>query len=159
MGYSIQYSKPQPDNFAHVYACLQAADFHYKPLVKAIDGQLDLAAEWIWSSVSPVTYDPQSVNGFGPLNFNNYRQGGYVSLGYRPTEVNNKILKNFEFLARYDSLQSDLSSPGGEHESRWTLGIDYWVTSYVVVKTAYEIDQKKIGADQNAFILQVGVGL
>ncbi len=159
MGYSVQYSLPSPGGFPNVYAVLQAADFHWKPLIKALSGQFDFAAEWIWSSLSPATYDPTGALGFGPSNFNNYRQGGYVSLGYRPTEVENKFLQNVELLCRYDSLQSPLNSPGGQHESRWTLGIDYWVTSYIVIKTAYEIDQKAVGEDQNAFILQVGVGL
>jgi hypothetical protein len=159
MGYSLQYSLPNPDGFPNVYAFLQAADFHWKPLVKAVSGTFDLSAEWIWSTVSPVTYDPTGSLGFGPANFNNFRQGGYVSLGYRPTEIENKILQKFEFLGRYDSLQSALDSPGGQHESRWTLGIDYWLTSYCVVKAAYEIDQRKVGENQNSFIMQVGIGL
>lgn len=159
MGYSLQYSKPNPDGSPNVYAFLQAADFHWKPLVKALSGQFDLSAEWIWSNVSPTTYDPTGVLGFGPTTFGSYSQGGYFSLCYRPTEVDNKILRNVEFVSRYDSLDTPLNAPGGDHESRWTLGIDYWVTSYCVVKTAYEIDQKKVGANQNAFIMQVGIGL
>jgi phosphate-selective porin len=159
MGYSFQYSKPNPDGFPTMYAFLQAVDFHFKPLVKQVSGQFDLATEWIWSEVSSATYDPTGLLGFGPVTFNNHRQGGYVSLTYRPTEVENKYLRNTEFCLRYDSLQSATTSPGGEHESRWTLGVDYWLTSYCVIKTAYEIDNKKVGPDQNAFILQVGYGL
>jgi hypothetical protein len=159
MGYSVQYSNPSPDGFQNVHAFMQAADFHYKPLVKALSGQFDFAGEWIWSNLGMATYDPTGGLGFGPLTFNNYRQGGYFSLCYRPTELSNKILRNVELCGRYDSLQSPINSPGGEHESRWTLGIDYWVTSYCVVKTAYEIDQKKVAQDQNAFILMVGIGL
>jgi hypothetical protein len=159
MGYSLQYSMPNPDGFENVHSFMQAADFHFKPLIKSLSGTFDFSAEWIWSNLSPETYDPTGALGFGPVSFNNYRQGGYVSLGYRPTEVENKILRNVELLGRYDSLQSALDSPGGEHESRWTLGIDYWLTSYCVVKTAYEIDTKKVGEDQNSFILQIGYGL
>ncbi|MDP9172872.1 MAG: hypothetical protein M3O30_03290 [Planctomycetota bacterium] len=159
MGYSLQYSKPNPDGFSSVRAFMQAGDFHWKPLIKPLGGQFDLAGEWIWSDLGTATYDPTGALGFGPVTFRNFRQGGYVSLGYRPTEADNKILRDFEFLGRYDSLQSDLSSPGGEHESRWTFGVDYWVTPYCVVKTAYEIDQKKIAPNQNAFIIQVGFGL
>jgi hypothetical protein len=159
MGYSLQFSDPNPHGFNTVHAFLQAADFHWKPIINAASGQFDLAGEWIWSSLGTNTYDPTGALGFGPTTFNNYRQGGYVSLGYRPTQVDNKFLRNLEFLGRYDTLQSNLSSPGGEHESRWTLGIDYWVTPYCVIKGAYEIDQKKVGPDQNALIVQVGFGL
>jgi hypothetical protein len=158
-GYSAQYSRPNPHGFEDVYALLQAADFHWKPLVRSLDGQFDFAAEWIWSKVDNATYDPTGGDGFGPIDFNNYRQGGYVSLGYRPTEDSNKILRNLEFLVRYDSLQTPLASPGGDHESRVSFGIDYWFTSYIVAKTAYEIDDKKLGPNQNEFIVQLGIGL
>jgi hypothetical protein len=73
--------------------------------------------------------------------------------------VENKFLRSLEFCARYDTLQTPINSPGGEHETRWTFGIDYWLTSYCVVKSAYEIDQKKVGPDQNSFIFQIGYGL
>jgi NTP pyrophosphatase (non-canonical NTP hydrolase) len=159
LGYSLQFSQPNPDGFQRVYNFAQAADFHWKPLVKPLGGKFDLAAEWIWSDLSAATYDPTGSLGFGPSKFSNDQQGGYVSLGYRATEADNKILQNLEYLVRYDSLRTPLDVPGGEHESRLTLGVDYWVTSYIVVKTAYEIDNKKVGPDQNAFILQIGVGL
>jgi hypothetical protein len=159
MGYSLQFSKPSPPGFGDVHAFMQAADFDYKPLVKPISGQLDFSGEWIWSNIGRATYDPTGTLGFGPLTFSSYQQGGYFSLGYRPTEVDNKILSSLEFLVRYDSLQTPISTPGGEHESRVSLGVDYWLTSYCVIKTAYEIDKKKVGPDQNAFVFQVGFGL
>jgi hypothetical protein len=159
MGYSVQFSRPNPDGFASVHAFMQAVDFHWKPVVHAIDGQLDFATEWIWSDLGTNTYDPTGTLGFGPLTFNNFSQGGYASIGYRPTLVDNGFLKNLEFLARYDSLQTPLGGPGGDHESRYTVGLDYWITSYAVVKAAYEFDQKKVGTDQNTFILQIGYGL
>ena len=37
MGYSLQYSMPNPDGFENVHAFMQAADFHFKPLVKALE--------------------------------------------------------------------------------------------------------------------------
>jgi hypothetical protein len=159
MGYSFQYSKPSPAGFKDVTAFLQAVDFHYKPVIKSLGGQFDLAAEWIWSKVGSATYDGNGQLGFGPTTFGSYSQGGYVSLGYRPTESENKYLRNVEVLVRYDSLQTPLNAPGGEHESRVSLGVDYWLTSYCVVKGAYEIDKKQAGPDQNAFIFQVGFGL
>jgi hypothetical protein len=159
MGYSIQYSQPNQTGFQRVHATLQAADFHYKPLVKELNGTFDLAAEWIWSDVGKATYDPTGSAGFGPTNFANYRDGGYVSLCYRPTELPNEILRNFEICTRFDMLRSPISSPGGEHETRYTVGLNYWFASYAVAKFDYEIDQKKVGPDQNAFTFQLGFGL
>ncbi len=158
-GYSMQFSQPNPPGFPRANAVLQAADFHWKPVVDAIRGQLDFSAEYIWSDVSTETYDPTGLIGFGPITFDNKSQGGYVSATYRATKADNEFERNLEFLARWDNLQMPLNSPGGEHESRWTFGVDYWLTPYCVIKTAYELDDKKLGDDADSFIFQVGIGL
>ena len=110
--------------------------------------------------LTPDTYDPTGGLGFGPVAFNNFRQGGYVSLGYRPTELENKILRNVEFALPIRQPANSRSIPRAASTNPaglWasTTGL----TSYCVVKTAYEIDTKKVGEDQNSFILQVGYGL
>jgi hypothetical protein len=159
MGYSLQSSNPSPGDFQTVHAFLQAVDFHYKPVIHSIEGQLDFSGEWIWSDLSPVTYDPTGSLGFGPLTYNNNSQGGYVSLCYRPTESDSNVVRNVEFCARYDTLETPLASPGGDHETRWTFGVDYWFTSYCVLKTAYEFDSREVAPSTNAFLVQIGIGL
>jgi gas vesicle protein len=159
MGYSAQFSEPNPDGFQRVHAFMQAADYHFKPLIKPLGGTFDFSTEWIWESVSSATYDPTGAQGIGPITFASYDQGGYMSLCYRATESDCKIMRNLEFCSRFDSLQTPVSAPGGEHESRWTMGIDYWVTPMCVVKTAYEIDKKEVGESQNSFIVQFGIAL
>jgi len=70
-----------------------------------------------------------------------------------------QILKNLEFVARYDALRAPLRSPGGEFEQRYEFGVDYWLTPAWVLKVAYEIDNKKLGPNQDAFQMQLGIGL
>jgi hypothetical protein len=159
MGYSVQYAEPNPAGFEHVHALLQAADVNWRQECPQLRGLFDVRAEWVWSDVSRATYDPTGALGFGPARFSNYRHGGYVQVCYRPTKVDSKILRSIELVSRYDVLIQPLSAPGGDHEKRVTLGVDYWVTPAVVLKAAYEIDDKKVGENQNAFLLQVGVGL
>lgn len=72
-GYSIQYGQAAPNGFQHAYVLLQAADFNW---VQEIGGVITARAEWVWSQVEGVTYDPLGKLGFGPLNFGNWRQGG-----------------------------------------------------------------------------------
>ena len=69
------------------------------------------------------------------------------------------IRENLEFVARYDMLNTPLTAPSGEHERRWAVGVDYWVTPSAVLKFAYEFDHKQVGPDQNAFFIQFGIGL
>jgi phosphate-selective porin len=82
-----------------------------------------------------------------------------VLVAYRPSLVSDPILKKLEFVARYDAMFVPLKAPGGDHEQRWTLGVDYWISPAAVFKVAYEIDDKKAGDGANAFFIQLGLGL
>jgi hypothetical protein len=158
MGYSVQYAQAAPAGFRKAYVLLQAADLNWVQEVRPL-GVFTTRAEWVWSEVEMTTFDPHGSLGFGPLNFNNYRTGGYVELAYRPTLIQNRVLRNLEFVFRYDVLRAPLKAPGGDHEQRYEFGIDYWLTPSAVLKVAYEIDNKKIGQGQNAFFIQLGLGL
>jgi hypothetical protein len=157
-GYSIQFSEPNPSGFHRVHALLQAVDFNYRPLIPAIRGVIDLRGEYAWSNVSTATFDPAGSLNFGPTRFHNRRDGGYFQVAYRPTMLDNKVLRRFELVGRYDFLNTPLQSPGGDHEHRLTLGIDYWVAPSAVFKIAYEFDDKKVGQRQDGFLAQFGIG-
>ncbi len=153
VGYGIQRSKVGPRNHA-VENILQSADFNYVSDSALLKGLINFRAQWVWSHVGHFVYDPDGSQGFGPLSFNNNRNGGYVQMAYRPTHIDNDIIKNLEGVFRYDRL-NQLHTPVGFDEQRWTLGLNYWVTPSAVVKLAYEFDDKNGGArDQDAFMMQ-----
>lgn len=157
IGYGIQRSKVGPRDTA-AENILQSVDFNYVRDSTLLKGLINFRAQWGWSHVGHLVYDPNGAQGFGPLDFNNNRNGGYVQLAYRPTHVDNDFIKNFEPVLRYDRL-NQLHTPVGFDEQRWTLGLNYWVTPSAVVKVAYELDNKNAGArDQDAFMLQMAVG-
>jgi hypothetical protein len=137
---------------------LQDVDVSYKRDVGAIAGDIDLRAEWVWSQVDKATYDPTGALGFGPLSFSNNRNGGYLQAAYRPSKADNSLLRNTQFVGRFDLLDVPNNAPGSFDEKRYTLGVDYWVTPSVVVKAAYEFDDRRGAQDQNAFLLQLAYG-
>jgi len=159
MGYSVMGAQVNPNHFETTYALFNAVDLNYRQVVDPLYGTFDFRTEWTWSNVDRATYDSDSSLGFGPATFRNNRNGGYVQLLYRPTKSDVEFVRNLEFGVRYDRLASPLGAPGGDRESRVTLGIDYWLTPSLVFKTAYEIDDKKVGENQNAFLMQLGIGL
>lgn len=158
-GYSFQYGRAGATGFKDLNALVQAVDFQYRKEFKEIMGTIDVNGQWVWSNVSKATYDASGKLGFGPLSFKNERNGGYILVAYRPTGVSNKIVRNLEFIVRYDRLQSSQKAPGGGTEQRWELGVDYWLTPSVVLKTAYEFDVLKGSAGADAFVIQLGFGL
>lgn len=157
IGYGIQRSKVGPRDTA-VENILQSVDFNYVRDSTFLKGLINLRAQWGWSHIGHFVYDPNGEQGVGPFDFNNNRNGGYVQLAYRPTKIDNDIVKNFEPVVRYDRL-NQLHTPVGFDEQRWTFGLNYWLTPSAVIKAAYEFDDKNGGArDQDAFMMQMAVG-
>jgi hypothetical protein len=159
MGYSAMFAQTNPAGFSNTDAFLQAVDLNWRQEVDPIKGLLDIRTEWVWSHVDRATFDATGSEGFGPLSFSNNRYGGYVQVCYRPTKAGSKFVRNLELVSRYDILRSPQSAPGGDREQRLTLGIDYWITPAIVLKSAYEFDDKKTGDDENALLFQIGIGL
>ena len=157
VGYGIQRSKVGPRDRA-VENILQSVDFNYVRDSTLLKGLINFRAQWGWSHIGHFVYDPEGEQGFGPFEFNNNRNGGYAQMAYRPTHIDNDIIKNIEVVFRYDRL-NQLHTPVCFDEQRWTLGLNYWLTPSTVIKTAYEFDDKNGGArDQDAFMMQMAVG-
>src|SRR6266545_1222563 len=157
VGYGIQRSKVGPRDHA-VENILQSVDLNFVSDSPFLKGLITARAQWVWSHVGRFVFDPDGEQGFGPLEFNNNRNGGYAQLSYRPTHIGNDYLKNLEGVFRYDRF-NQLHTPVGFDEQRWTLGLNYWLTPSAVFKLAYEFDDKNGGArDQDAFMMQAAVG-
>ena len=158
VGYSFQFSKPSPGNFETVRSYLHGFDLNYVKYSDYLKGRATVRAGWIWSQMNSATYDPTGDLGFGPVNFNNNRDGGYAEAAYRPTEAAENWVKNLEFVLRYDRLNVSSKAPGGGNDSRWIPGVDYWITPRTVLKVAYAFDEKSGANDNNIFALQLATG-
>ena len=157
VGYGFQTSGVGPKG-SGVDALLQSVDVNYVRDSSALKGLLALRAQWVWSKVDRVTYDADESLGFGPVTFNNARDGGYVQLAYRPSKVENDFIKNLETVVRYDML-NQRKTPVGFDEDRWTIGLNYWLGPSTVFKTAYQFDNKNAGEQgQDAVMLQFVTG-
>jgi hypothetical protein len=158
IGYSIQEAKVSPSGFEKVDMLLQAVDMSYKRQIDYLRGTVDVHAEYVWSHVGEATFGPSAAPPFGPLRFDNGRNAYYIQAAYRPTQVDDKILKNLEFVLRYDALEVPSGAPGSVDEHRWTPGIDYWVNPNMVLKLAYQFDERSGEEDRNALLFQTALG-
>lgn len=123
-------------------ALLQAVDLTYVRDSDALRGVIDLRGEWVWSRVSRATYDPTGAAGFGPLSFDNRRRGGYLQTAYRPSKLGAEWVKNLEFVGRRDLLLQPEGPPESTDERRWTLGVNYWLSSSTALKAAYDFGRR-----------------
>jgi hypothetical protein len=158
VGYSFEFSKPSPGSFETVRSYLHGIDLNYVKYNDYLKGRATVRAGWVWSQMSSATYDPTGDLGFGPLHFNNNRNGGYLEGAYRPTKAAEEWVTNLEFALRYDRLNVSSKAPGGGDDSRWIPGVDYWITPRSVLKVAYAFDEKTGGRDNNIFAMQLATG-
>jgi hypothetical protein len=160
VGYGFETSKPgfQGTAFSRVQALVQSVDLQVTRDSDLLKGRINLFAQYAWSHVDHAIYDPDGSLGFGPLPLTAKRDGGYAELAYRPTKLDNDFLRNLEMIFRWDHLSRDPSGLGDPEETRYTLGLNYWLSPSTVVKVAYEWDQPNGEANRNALLLQTAMG-
>jgi hypothetical protein len=160
VGYGFETSKPgfQGTSFSDVQALVQSVDVEVTRDSDRLKGRINLFAQYAWSHVDHAVYDPDGSFGFGPLPLTAKRDGGYAELAYRPTKLGNDFLRNLELIFRWDHLSRAPSGLGDPEETRWTLGLDFWLSPSTVVKAAYEWDQPNGEANRNALLLQAAMG-
>ncbi len=124
------------------------ADLHgfYLSYVRDSDelkGLVDMKAEGMWSRVDRLTYDPNGMMGFGPLRYDNRRNGGYIQVAYRPTKAAEVAMRKFETVFRYDRLNLPSGAPENEDSWRYTFGLNYWLNAQTVLKASYQFGNVK----------------
>ena len=160
VGYGFETSKPgfQGTTFADLRALLQSVDLEITRNSDLLKGRVNLFAQYAWSKVDHAVYDPDGSLGFGPLPLTAKRDGGYAEIAYRPTKLDIDLLRNLELIFRWDHLSGDPSGLGDPSETRWTLGLNYWLSPSTVIKAAYEWDKPNGERNRNALLLQTAMG-
>ena len=160
VGYGFETSKPgfQGTTFSDFQALVQSVDLEITRDSDLLRGRINLFAQYAWSHVDHAVYDPDGSLGFGPLAFTSKQDGGYAEIAYRPTKVDIDFIRNLEVIFRWDHLSRDPSGLGDPWETRWTLGLNYWLSPSTVLKAAYEWDQPSGQPNRNALFIQTAMG-
>ena len=160
VGYGFETSKPgfQGTTFSRVQALVQSVDLEVTRDSYLLKGRINLLAQYAWSHVDHAVYDPDGSLGFGSLAFISKQDGGYAELAYRPTKLDNDFVRNLEMIFRWDHLSRDPSGLGDPEETRWTVGLNYWLSPSTVLKAAYEWDQPNGEPNRNALLIQTAMG-
>ena len=99
--------------------------------------------------------------------FKNSMQSYFIQFSFRPAMVENKFLRNTEFLFRYNSMTppkdaawSPKDANGqGSSITRADIGLDYWFTWRTGLRFAYEITTMPDGTNSNLFLVRLATGL
>jgi len=136
----------------NIGALLQGVDFTFKRELDPLQGILDVRAEQIWSSVDSFDY------GTGTRAFKNDRRAHYLQVAYRPSKIKWWLIRNFEFVLRYDKVNHPSLAPTHNDDDRYTWGLDYWLGPETVLKTAYLKDDAHGGVNQDSIIVEFVTG-
>src|SRR6201993_5261880 len=160
VGYGFETSNPgfQGTTFSRVQALVQSVDLEITRDSDLLKGRINLFAQYAWQKVDHAVYDPDGSLGFGPLPLTAKRDGGYAEIAYRPAKLDIDFLRNLEIVFRWDHLSAQPSGLGDPSETRWTIGLDYWLSPSTVIKAAYEWDKTNGEPNKNALLLQAAMG-
>jgi len=155
LGASFIYGEANSDNGLDANSFVVGFDATY--ILDTDPGLFDFRFEYVYSTVDDVIFDADGMNGVGPIQYNNERQGLYAQAAFRPIHAESKFLKNLEFVGRYDYLSLPEEVHGGGNRKRWTLGVNYWFAYSTVLKVA--IDDTKLDGEDNQQNLWVMVAV
>jgi len=166
-----------PKSYKNVGSNAFAIDVNYLKTVSAIKSMVGIRGQYTSMSVDNAYYTVPS--GFTPAlanyapgdtslyTFKNSMQSYFVQLSIRPSMLQNKFLKNLEFLFRYNSMTPpkdaawsprDANGQGGSF-SRVDIGLDYWFSWRTGLRFAYETTSLPDGTNQNLFLVRLATGL
>lgn len=153
VGYSLQVARVGEDGeeSSEVDSFLQGMDVSYVKDCEIIKGTVDARFEWLWSDLDRFDFETEG----GP--FVNNRDAGYLQLAYRP-RWGGPFIEKLEPVVRFDLIDQPNQAPNNNDEKRWTFGLNYWFTPSTVLKTAYEIDERRNAKDEEAFLIQAAMG-
>jgi hypothetical protein len=160
LGFSFNWGRVNPSgsDVGDADALLLGFDVTYVQEVDFLGGLFDVRFEYARSDVDDVTYDPTGALGFGPLTYDNVRDGLYTQVAYRPTKCNIEFLRDFEVVGRYDYLNLPAGAPENEDTQRWSLGVNYWLNPSTVLKLAYENLDVEGAPSTNTFLAMFAIG-
>ena len=160
VGFSFNWGKVNPSgsDVGDADALLWGFDVTYVQEVDFLAGLFDIRFEYARSDVDDVTYDPMGALGFGPLTYDNVRDGFYAQVAYRPTKCDIEFLRDFEVVGRYDYLNLPAGAPEDEDQKRWSLGLNYWVNPSTVLKFSYERLDVEGAPETDAFLAMFAIG-
>lgn len=162
LGYGLEYAQAGynsgfSDNFVFFTDDVFLHSLDLAASMDALRGQWKLQAQYGWSELNNQPYKRHEDQGTSSFAASTHHHAGYVQLSYRGREWNSDFLNRLELIVRGDRhyfsgyqdssfdydyrrdqyVRSILNFPRQE-ANRLTLGIDYWITEYTVLKAAYE---------------------
>tara|TARA_R110002050_G_scaffold33007_2_gene84457 strand:+ start:45161 stop:46348 length:1188 start_codon:yes stop_codon:yes gene_type:complete len=148
--------------YEDVTATLYAIDLSFVKNLNFMKSVVDIKGQYNGTNVSDADYlNPETGADY---TFENKSSGYYAQIAVRPSLLENKILRNFEAVARYSVLSTAEESLWAADPTQLTFGLNYWLDWRTVVKIGYQTTDGLGDHDtnetisQNLFYVRVAMG-
>ena len=150
--------------YKNVGATAYAIDWNYVKPISAIKSIIGFRGQFTSLTVDKANY---YLDDSTTYTFDNTMQSFFTQFSFRPAMLDNKFLKNIEFLARWNALTAPKNAvwnPGKDNNgqggtiTRLDLGLDYWLTWRTALRFAYESTKKPDGTKTDMFLIRFATG-
>lgn len=150
--------------YRNIGASAYAVDFSFVKPVSAIKSIVGIKGQYNTLTVDKADY---YLNDSTNYTFDNTMSSYFATFSFRPAMIDNKILKNFELLVRYNALTppkdavwgaKDKNGEGGTI-TRLDIGLDYWLSWRTGIRFAYETTSMPDGSKSSMFLARFATGL
>jgi len=135
--------------YEDVRASLWSLDLSFVKQISPLKGVLDIKGQYNQTSVSSANYFDieETRDTSSSYTFNNLSSAYYAQLSYRPSMVENNILKNLEVVTRYSQLKTPEGSGWESDVNELSFGLNYWISWRQVIKLSYSNTNSTGGHD------------
>lgn len=106
--------------------------------IDALSGTLLFRGQYDQLKIDDASYAVADDTVGKTFTFNNVSSAYYAQLSYRPTMIDNKILRKLEIGARLADLSYPKDAPWGKEISQFAVSLIYWVHWNTLIKLQYE---------------------
>ncbi len=133
--------------YENVGATLYATDFSFVRQISPIKGTVDIKAQLNTSAVDQANYYDIEPGDTIPTayTFDNRSQAWFAQLSYRPSMLNNNVLRNFEIIGRYSVFNAPEGAEWEQNATQITFGLNYWLSWRSLIKVSYQITDSQGG--------------
>ncbi len=152
LGFEIANVGGEASPLVDLQAITNVFDLSYTRASSLLKGQFDIRSQFI-----SLTIDKSDEE---QLNYKNESSSGYGQIAYRPNKIANRLLKNCEFVFRYDYLDLPEFAYLNSDLQRTTFGLNYWLAPNSAIKFAFENKTIKGHEEEteSMFITQFALG-
>jgi hypothetical protein len=175
IGVSGMYGKvgDKDSDYEDIYARLYGFDLTYVKNLPSISSVLDIKGQFAVVDVDNASFPmPDDPTGELFYDFDNRSTTYFAQVSLRPALLSSAILRNFEVVGRYSSLETPEGALWETNQTQWDIGLNYWLDWRTLFKLSYRINSVKgeaheenghghdeAAAGENAFFLHWAIGL